>query len=105
MSPVHVVQLDLHEIPVVFVVVVDEPVEDLHVSVIGEAQVTDASLLLLFYQPVQDAIVHKPLVEFLLCIAATADGMQQQIVDIFHLQFLQRILKHLNTGGSRPGLG
>ena len=66
---------------------------------IGEAEVVDASFLLLFYKPVEDAVVHKTGIEGLLTVhilGITADGMQQQVVNPFHLQCLEGILEHLH---------
>ena len=79
-------------------------VEDGDITMIGKTEVADAPLLLLFHQPVQNAIVHKTAVEFLFGIITTTNGMQQQIVDIVHLQFLHGIFKHLNTGSTTSGL-
>ena len=64
-------------------------VEDGNIAMIGEAKVADAAFLLLFHQPVQNTIVHKPGIEFLFGIPTAADSMQQQIVDIIYLQLLQ----------------
>ena len=99
--PVEVVQLDLHEIPVVFsfIVPTKEHVENLHIAVIGEAEVVDASFLLLFHKPVEDSVVHEAGIEGLLTVhipGVASDGMQQQVVDPFHLQCLEGVLEHLH---------
>ena len=93
MSPVYVVQLNLHEIPVVFVVVVDEPVEDLHVSVIGETEVANAACLALADEEVKQSVVDEARAEVV--HAATTDGVHQVVVDVVHLQTLERALVHL----------
>ncbi len=57
MSPVHVVQLDLYEVPFQFVVAGEQVVKDFDVSMIGESEVADASGFTLFQQEVQHAVV------------------------------------------------
>ena len=93
MSPVYVVQLNLHEIPVVFVVVVDEPVEDLHVSVIGEAEVANAACLALADEEVKQSVVDEARAEVV--HAATTNGVHQVVVDVVHLKAFERALIHL----------
>ena len=63
--PVEVVELNLYKIPVVasFIVPFQEHIENRHIAVIREAKVADASSLLLFHQPVEDAVVHIASVE------------------------------------------
>ena len=92
MSPIDVVQFNLHEVPVVFVVVVDEPVEDLHISVIREAKVADAPCLTLTDEEVEQPVVDEARTE--LIHAATPDRVQQIVVDVVHLQALEGILVH-----------
>ena len=62
-------------------------VEHLNVAVIGKSKVTDAAGLALLDQPIEDAVVLKATLEVL--HAAHADAMEQIVVDIVHLQFLQ----------------
>ena len=50
MPPVHVVQLDLYEVPFQFVVAGEQVVEYFDVSMIGESEVADASGFALFQQ-------------------------------------------------------
>ena len=72
MSPVKEVHLYLYEVPVVLVVVVQQPVEVAHVAMIGESQVLDASGLALLEQEVQDAVVQEASFQR---VHATADAV------------------------------
>ena len=67
---------------------------------IGETEVTDPSCFFLFYQPVENAVIHKTVVEGFFSILTTTYTVQEQIIDIVHLQVFQRILKHLDTRGT-----
>ena len=79
----------------VFVVPGEERVEDLHFTMIGEAEVADAPCGAFLHEVVEDAVVHVSGVE---CIhASSADGMQQVIVDIVYLQLAHGIVVHLDT--------
>ena len=107
MLPVEVIQLDLHKVPLVFVVVGQQMVEHGDFAMIGESQVADKALLALLHEVVQDAVVDVALHEQFhrLLTGAATDGMQQHVVDIVDLQFLERILEHLNAGLTGLGLG
>ena len=87
-----------------FIMPLQEHVEDGDVAMVGESQVAYAALLLLFHEPVEYAVVDKALVELFFRILSSADGMEQQIVDVFHLQFLQRVLEHLDACSTCAGL-
>ena len=91
--PVAVVGLYLYEVPVILLVVLEQPVEDSHVTVEREAQIPDASCLALLHEPLQQAVVEVALVQ---CLhASTAHGMQQEVIYIVGLQVSEAVLKHL----------
>ena len=91
--PVQVVQLYLYEIPVVLVVQGHNLVEDFLLAVEREAEVADAASLALLHEEVHHAVVHIACVELL---HSAAHSVQQIVVEIVHLQFLQRVTVHLN---------
>ena len=88
--PVHIVHLDLHEVPVVLVVQGHHVVEALLVAVEGEAEVADAPRLALLDEEVHDAAV----LEAALVVFQVADGVQQVVVDVVGLEDLQRAAVH-----------
>ena len=80
MAPVKEVHLYLYEVPVVVVVMVEQPVEGADVAVIGETEVADAASLTLFQEEVEQAVVEEA---FLECVdTSAADTVQQVVVDI-----------------------
>ena len=93
MPPVHVVHLDLAEVPLVFAVVVETPLERLGIAVVREAEVADVLLLAQFHAPVECAVVEVALRERL--EAAVADGVQKVVVDVVRAEKPQRSLEHL----------
>ena len=86
-----------------FIMPLQKHVKDLHITMIGESEVTYSAFLLLFHQPVENTVVHKPLVEILLSILSSTDSMKEHVVDIVYLQIFQGVLKHLDT--CSPGIG
>ena len=93
MLPVHVVHLDLHEVPVVLLVQGHHVVEALLVAVEGETEVADAARLALLHEEVHDAAVLEAVLEIL----AVTDGVQQVVVDVVGLEDLQRAAVHLHA--------
>ena len=91
-APVEVVHLYLHEVPVVFLLTVEEPVEGAHVAVVGEAEVPDAAGLSLCEEEVEEFVVDEPAVEVV--HAATADAVEQVVVDDVQLKAFVRLLIH-----------
>ena len=92
--PVQVVQLYLHEVPVIFVVTAQHLVEHRFLPVEREAEVADAASLTLLHQEVHHAVVHVASIEL---VHTAADGVQQVVVQIVHLQFFHRVVVHLNS--------
>ena len=92
MPPVYVVQLDLYEVPFQFVVAGEQVVKDFDVSMIGESEVADASDFALFQQEVQHAVVQIAGTEGF--HAAHADAVQQEVVDVVHLQVAEGAVIH-----------
>ena len=76
-----------------------------------EAEVADAAFLLLFYEPVGETVVYEAaladfqtaeiLVRFGVATATTG-AVQQEVVDIVGLQFLQGVLEHRLRRFQRP---
>ena len=94
MAPVEEVHLYLYEVPVVFVVVVEQPVEGADVAMIGESEVTDTSSLALLQQEVEQPVVEEALLE---CVhTSAADAMEQVVVDIVRAKPLERLAVHLH---------
>ena len=91
MTPVQEVHLDLHEVPFVFVLTVQQPVKVAHVAMIRETQVLDASCLTFLEQEFQHAVVQETPFQ---CLHATANAVQQVVVDVIHLQTFERLLVH-----------
>ena len=71
---------------------VEQKVKGAHIAMIREAKVLDAPPLTLLQQEVQQAIVQET--AFQRIHTATADAVQQVIVDMIHLQALKRLLIH-----------
>ena len=92
--PVQIVQLYLHKVPVVLLIHGQYLVEYLLKTMEREAKMTDASRLALFHQIVHHTVIHIATVKL---VHAATDGVQQIVVDIVHLQVLQRVLIHLDT--------
>ena len=90
MTPVEEVHLNLHEVPVVLVVVVEQVVEHAHVAVVGETEVADAAFLALLHQEVEHAVVDESSAQGI--ESAAADAVQQVVVDVVGLQALQRLV-------------
>ena len=97
--PVEVVELDLHEIPMVlaFVMPFEQHIEDTHIAVVGETEITDASFLFLLHKPIEDAVVHIAGVKGLKGVfssCAATDTMQQQVIHVVGAQVIERALEH-----------
>ena len=60
---------------------------------VGESEVADAACLALFQQEVEQSVIDETAFEIL--HATAADGVQQIVVDVVHLQFLEGSLIHL----------
>ena len=91
MSPVKEVHLNLHEVPVILLLTVEQPVEVAHVAVVGETKVLDASSLTLLEQEIENAVVEETSLER---VHAAADAVKEVVVDMIHLQPFQRLLVH-----------
>ena len=92
MAPVEEVHLNLHKIPVILVVVVDEPVKHAHVAMIGESQVSYASCFALFHEEVEQAVIQESLLE--LFHAALPHTVHEVVIDVVDAQLLERVLIH-----------
>ena len=90
--PVHVVKLYLHKVPLVFVVLGEQIIKHLHVSMIGKTQVADAPGFTFLEQEVQHAVVQVALMEVF--HAASSHAVQEHVVDVIHLQFLEGVMVH-----------
>ena len=78
MLPVDVVHLNLHEVPVIFVMIVEEPFDDALVAVERESEVTDAAGFALFLHKVDGSVVDVAFLEGVpatQALAAVAHGM------------------------------
>lgn len=94
MPPVGIVELDLHEIPVYAVVHGQYFIKHVRCSVKRKPQVPDTPGLAFFHQKINHTVVDVPCPE---CLdAAIADGVQQIIIDVVHLQVLERFPIHGN---------
>ena len=93
MPPVHVVHLDLAEVPLVFAVVVETPLERLGIAVEREAEIADALLFAQFHAPVECAVFEVALGESLK--TAVPDRVQKIVVDVVRAEKPQRVLEHL----------
>ena len=102
MTPIDIVELDLYHVPSIsaFVMKLEQIVEYLHISVERETQVADASFLALFQQMVEHAIVQEA--SFELFHTSHTDAMQKHVVDVVHLQFLERVFVHLQGFFATP---
>ena len=101
MLPVEVVHLYLHEVPMILLVMVQQPVEGSHVAMIRESQMLDTSGLALLEQEIEDAVVEETSLQR---VHATSDAMQQIVVDMVHFQTLHRLLIHALRGIETPSI-
>ena len=94
--PIDVVEFDQHKIPVVLTLVVpaQQHVEDPHITVVRESQVTYPSFLLLLHEPIEYAVVDVPAVERRQRVTSAAYCVHKQVIDIIGLQVLQRPFEH-----------
>ena len=102
MAPVEEVHLYLHEVPVILIIMLDEPVKDLDIAVIGESQVTDSPSLALLEQEVEHTVIQKARTEVLHTLATHT--MEQIVIDVVNLQLLERVVIHLLRLLQRPVL-
>ena len=93
MAPIEVVHLNLGKVPVVLVLMVEQEVKHAHVTMVGEAQVADASRLALPQQELEQAVVQEAPLEGV--HPAAANAMEQIIIDMVDLQVPERLLVHL----------
>ena len=77
----------------VFVVTAQHLIEHRFLPVERETEVADAASLTLLHQEVHHTVVHIASIEL---VHTAADGVQQVIVQIVHLQLLHRVAVHLN---------
>ena len=101
-APIHVVELNLREVPCVAALVVElkQQVEDFYVTVERETEVAYASALALFNEVVKHAVVQEPTLKLL--HAAHAYAVEQHEVNVVHHQFLERVFVHLHGCLARP---
>ena len=59
MAPIEEVHLYLHEVPVVVVLMVEQPVEGTHITMVGETQMLDAPSLSLCEEEVEESVVEE----------------------------------------------
>ena len=104
-APVEVVELDLHEIPLVAIVFGEHAVEHADVAVVGEPEVADTPGLAFGQQEIEHAVVDVAGFELLHAVAAHADAVQQQVVDVVGPEFAERVAVHLHRGFAAPRCG
>ena len=94
MPVVHIVQLDLHEIPFELIVSGEQVIEHFHISVVGKAQMPDTSRFPFFKQKVEQSVIEKTLHQKGHTTPNTHD-MEQVIIEVIGLQVLERPAIHL----------
>ena len=101
-APIHIVELNLREVPCVAALVVElqQQVEDFHVAVERETKVAYASALALLNEVVKHAVVQEPALKLL--HAAHAYAVEQHEVNVIHHQFLERVFVHLHRSLAGP---
>ena len=92
MGPVDVIELNLHEIPVVLVVICHQLVKAFRSSVERESEVADASCLSLLEEILHHAVVDESLSESV----AVTDRVEKIVVDIICLEVFLRLLIHFD---------
>ena len=90
--PVHIVHLQEHEIPMIGLVQGKNLVKYLLRTVERPSKMAYASCLALLLEEIQHAIVHIAFAEVV--HTAAAQGMEQVIVDVVHLQFAEGTVIH-----------
>ena len=85
MLPVDIVQLDLHEVPMVFLMKGHELVPSFVSAMERESEVAYATGLALFHQEVDHAVVKVPLLEGI----HSADAVQEVVVNVVRLKILK----------------
>ena len=96
MLPIDIIHLDLHEIPMIFLMELHELVENLLPAMERKAEIADTPCLTLLQKEIKQAVVYIPLLETL--ETGSPDGMKQIIIEIIGAQCLLRITIHLQTG-------
>lgn len=107
MLPIDIIELNLHEIPMIltFVVKFKEIIHHLYITVIAPTEITNATLLLLFYAPVEHTVVEEARMKSFHTVEGLAveigiglaNAVEEIVVNIVRLKHLQTILKHLHT--------
>ena len=80
----------------------EQVIEHPDIAVIREAEVADTARLAFLQQEIEDAVFYVAVFE-LFHAAAHTHTMQQQVIQIIHLQFLERIAVHGDGGFPAPG--
>ena len=100
MTPVYIVHLYLHKIPVHLVVHGQNFIEHIYRTVERESQTTYSAGLALFHQIIDHAVVDISVLEHV--DTAVSDRMQQIKINIVYLKFLERLLIHVYRILTRP---
>ena len=82
MAPIEEIHLNLHEVPVILVVIVDKPVKHAHVAVIRKAQMAYAALLALADEEIEQTVVDETAVQVVQ--STLPHAVHQIIVDVIH---------------------
>ncbi len=98
MFPVEIVHLDLHEVPVVFVVQRQQLVKLLLVPVEGKSELADLPFLSVGLKQIHHPVVHEPVIESLK--ASPSERVKQVIVQIVRLEVPERIVVQFQGRGS-----
>ncbi len=96
MLPVEIVHLYLHEVPanLALVLHLQKMVKYLHISVIGESEITYIAFLALILKEIEHAVVDEAVVKLL--YTTHSHTMKQHVVDIVDLQLLQRFAVYVD---------
>ena len=83
--PVEIVELNLNEVPFIFIVARQQIVEHTDIAVIGESEIANASRLALLNEEIENTILDVAILK-LLHAASHAHSVKQHIVDVIHLK-------------------
>ncbi len=97
-APVDIVHLYLRKIPMIFVMKSHHLVELILSAMERPTQVADTSSLAFLHEEIKDTVVDEALLKVTLAILHAAKGMEQVIIDVVYLQFLERLAIHLDAG-------
>ena len=92
-TPVEEVHLYLHKVPVVVILMVEQPVEGTHITMVGKAQVLDAPCLPLSEEEIEEPVVDEAALEVV--HSPAADAVEKVVVDMVYFQSLERGVVHL----------